>query len=80
MPVGSLVVRTRPSMGDGVVRRLSHLPGATVVGREDNALAVVLEAGSAREQERCHKQIAAWPDVEEALVVFQALDGHEVDA
>ncbi len=69
--IGSLVVHSFPGQELAVLRRLDTLDGVSVVGSNGRSMAVVLEADSSKLQVSRHKEIARWPEVEEALVVFQ---------
>ncbi len=72
--IGSLVVHANPGSELAVLHRLGTLDGVAVVGSKGRALAVVLEADNSKQQVSRHKEIARWPDVEQALVVFSAED------
>lgn len=72
--IGSLVVHAHPGRELTVLRRLDTLDGVAVVGSNGRSLAVVLEADNSKQQVSRHKEIARWPEVEQALVVFSAND------
>lgn len=76
--IGSLVVHAHPGQELAVLQRLDTLDGVAVVGSAGRRLAVVLEAESSKLQVSRHKEIARWPEVEQALVVFSA-DGRGRD-
>jgi len=70
--MGTLVVRVEPGARKRVRSRLTTMAGAEIVGEAEPGFAVLLEADTAKEQERRHREIAGWFGVTEALVVFQA--------
>jgi nitrate reductase NapAB chaperone NapD len=75
--IGSLVVHAHAGQELAVLRRLDTVEGVSVVGSDGRSLAVVLEADNSKQQVSRHKEIARWPEVEQALVVFQGRDDEE---
>lgn len=70
--IAGLLVRARRGWGATVRERLAATPGMEIVSATADGFAVVLEAPTAADQEAVHESIAARPEVEEALVVFQS--------
>jgi nitrate reductase NapAB chaperone NapD len=72
MRYGGVLLRVRPGRSDYVAARIEQIDGVEVVQRTADGLALVVGASSPAEQERRHREIAAWPEVVEASVVFQS--------
>ncbi len=70
--IGSLVVRVQPGSHPTVLSRLEAIPGVEIADQTAEGFAVVLEARTAKQQRIRHEEIAGWPEVIEALVVFQS--------
>ena len=69
--IGTLIVRVEPNAKAFVRGRLTSMAGAEIVSEADSGFAVLLEGETPRTQARCHKEIARWRGVREALVIFQ---------
>ena len=69
--MGTLIVRVDPGSRKRVRSRLTTMAGAEIVGEAGPGFAVLLEADTAKQQEKRHREIASWFGVREALVVFQ---------
>ncbi len=70
--IGAILVRVREDAAEQVILRLGRMPGVEVVETHKHKLAVLIEGDSPKEQEKRHREIAGWPDVMEALMVFQS--------
>ena len=72
MRVGSIVVRVKPGSLELVEEQLKACEGVDIVHRTDEGFAIVVEADTPKAQRHIHEEISQWPQVEEALVVFQS--------
>lgn len=72
MRIGGIILRVHPGTADAVASKLGTISNMEIAHRTDDGFALVIQAESPAEQEEQHQEIAAWPEVREASVVFQS--------
>ena len=72
MRIGGIILRIHPGTADAVASKLGTISNLQNAHRTEDGFALVIEAESPADQEVKHREIAAWPEVREASVVFQS--------
>ncbi len=71
MRIAGVNIRVRPGRVNEVLTRLGSVKELEVVDSTDDAVAVVMEAPTPKDQELRHREIENWPEVSGVALVFQ---------
>ena len=74
MYIGSAVVQVAEGAAARVGGQLEQLEGVCVVDRTEDQLAVVIEAGSPKQQKQLHCQVASLAEVVGVSLIFQSCE------